>query len=85
MVNLQFRIPEDLSFEQAIALAQEILALPPNTDDVIREQAIASLLQTSNGARGFFVTFLSGDNTLVDQPPPEHCAPCKPPPRSSLT
>ncbi|MBE9030919.1 hypothetical protein IQ266_14375 [filamentous cyanobacterium LEGE 11480] len=68
MVHLQFAIPDDLSFPQAIALAQEILDLPTETDAAMQTAAIIGLLKTSNGARGFFVTFLTGDNPLADHP-----------------
>jgi hypothetical protein len=66
MMNLQFTIPPNLSFEQAIALTQELLAANPSED--ILESAIAALIQTMNGARGFFVTFLTGHSELADSP-----------------
>jgi hypothetical protein len=65
-MELQFHVPADVSFPQAIALAEEILALP--TDDAVQERAIAALLQTANGARGFFVSFLTGESPLADTP-----------------
>jgi hypothetical protein len=67
-MQLQFDVPADVSFPQAIALAEEILALPAEPDDGMQERAIAALLQTSNGARGFFVTFLTGESPLADTP-----------------
>jgi hypothetical protein len=67
-MELQFHVPADVSFPQAIALAEEILALPIDPNDAVQSQAIAALLQTSNGARGFFVTFLTGDAPLADAP-----------------
>jgi hypothetical protein len=67
-IDLQFQIPADVSFPEAIGLAQNILALPDDADDAIRAPAIAALLQTENGARGWFVSFLSGDATLADAP-----------------
>ncbi len=69
-MDLQFHIPADVSFPQAIVLAEEILALPITPNDDIQSQAIAALLQTANGARGFFVTFLTGDYPLADAPSP---------------
>jgi hypothetical protein len=64
--ELQFSIPDDVTFPQALGLTQQILALPP--DDPVVEPALTALLKTENGARGFFVTFLSGDSQLVDAP-----------------
>jgi hypothetical protein len=66
---MQFNVPSNVTFEQAIGLAQEILNLSPPADDVL-EPAIAALLQSANGARGFFVTFLTGDSPLADVPTP---------------
>jgi hypothetical protein len=65
-MNLQFTVPPDLSFEQAIALTQELL--DSNPPEELLESAIAGLIQTMNGSRGFFVTFLTGDSSLADQP-----------------
>jgi hypothetical protein len=67
-MELQFSIPADVSFPQAIALAEAILALPADDDDIVQSQAIAALLQTANGARGFFVSFLTGASPLADAP-----------------
>jgi hypothetical protein len=67
-IDLQFQIPADVSFPEAIGLAQNILALPEDADDAIRAPAIAALVRTENGARGWFVSFLSGDATLADAP-----------------
>ncbi len=65
-MNLQFTVPPTLSFEQAIGLTQELLASNPSED--LLESAIGSLIQTMNGARGFFVTFLTGESQLADEP-----------------
>lgn len=64
----QFQIPDDLRFEQAIAIAQTLLKMPTETDDHLRETTITKLLQTNNGARGFFVTFLTSDSPLAETP-----------------
>jgi hypothetical protein len=69
MIDLQFTVPDNVSFPQAIALAEEILALPHDAE--LQATAIAALLKTSNGARGWFVTFLTGDSPLADAPTPE--------------
>lgn len=63
----------NLSFEQAIAHSQELLT--EIAEDKLSAQeitrAIANLVATENGARGFFVTFLTAQNfPLADQPSP---------------
>ncbi len=63
----------DLSFEQAIAHSQELLLeiAENNLSDQEITTAIANLVATENGARGFFVTFLTAQNfPLADQPTP---------------
>jgi hypothetical protein len=67
---MQFTVPNNVTFEQAIGLAQEMLSLSLPADDDVLEPAIAALLQSANGARGFFVTFLTGDSPLADMPTP---------------
>ena len=65
-----FTVPEGMTFEQAIALTQSLLAhmeqgtLP--TPEV--ERAIAALVGSEAGARGFFVTYLTDSGTLADHP-----------------
>ncbi|ABB56551.1 hypothetical protein [Synechococcus elongatus] len=60
-------IPDHPDFGTAIALAQQLLALEP-TDAVI--EAIARLVASRDGARGFFVTYLTSDEPWADQPAP---------------
>ncbi|NES23052.1 MAG: hypothetical protein F6K41_30070 [Symploca sp. SIO3E6] len=66
-------IPETVTFEDALALTQSLMSQmaageisPPEI-----EQAIAQLVKTKNGARGFFVTYLTSEGTLADNPSPE--------------
>jgi hypothetical protein len=68
--SVGFSIPEDISFEGAIALTQGLLEqIDAGTlTDAQVEEVIACLVQTSNGARGFFVTYLTDDRALADQP-----------------
>ncbi|MGL5084067.1 MAG: hypothetical protein ACRC8A_21480 [Microcoleaceae cyanobacterium] len=63
-------VPEKISFEQAIQLTQDLLdRLEAGTfSDAELEQAIASLVKTQNGARGFFVTYLPDSRPVVDHP-----------------
>jgi hypothetical protein len=65
--ELSFTVPAEVSFEQASALTQELLARPEGPADRL-EMAIAALVRTTAGARGFFVVFLTGDSPLADAP-----------------
>ncbi len=62
-------LPEEISFEDAIALTQKLLANDEPPDATI-QSIIPKLLKTKNGARGFFVTFLTHQNSLADDPSP---------------
>jgi len=72
-VESELSVPADLSFEQAIALSQTFLdqwaqnALPPGAI----AQFVGDLVGSENGARGFFVTYLTDDRALADAPTPE--------------
>jgi len=55
------------TFEQAIAYTAQILEQSDLTSDEL-SQAIAKLIGTEYGARGFFVTYLTGDWAIADQP-----------------
>ena len=65
-------MPETVTFEKAIALTQSLLAQMEagelSQEDV--SEAIAQLVKSENGARGFFVTYLSSEGTLADNPSP---------------
>lgn len=67
------KIPENITFEEAIALTKSLIdkmakgELPP--EEIVN--AIAELVPTQNGARGFFVAYLTSDNFLADNHPPE--------------
>lgn len=70
MSKLTLEIPEDMSFEQAIALTQSLLA-KVEQDELSEpeiEEAIASLVSSAEGARGFFVTYLTDARPLADHP-----------------
>lgn len=60
-------IPDNPDFGAAIALAQELLTLDL-TDAVV--EAIAQLVASRDGARGFFVTYLTSEEPWADQPAP---------------
>jgi hypothetical protein len=62
-----------LSFEQAIAQTQDLLERH-RRGEILTEQlafSIAQLVTTSNGARGFFVIWLTEENPLAGVTPPE--------------
>ncbi|MGJ3254084.1 MAG: hypothetical protein ACFE0J_23570 [Elainellaceae cyanobacterium] len=65
-----FSVPDDVTFEQAIALTQTLMQqMDAGTlSDAQIQEAIASLVHTQNGARGFFVTYLTDDRSFADQP-----------------
>jgi hypothetical protein len=66
-------IPESVTFEQAIALTQSLLSQMEagklSQPEIM--QAIAQLVKTGNGARGFFVTYLTSKGTVADNPSAE--------------
>lgn len=65
-----FSVPEAISFEQAIDLTQSLLAEMEQgqVSEIELESIIAALVQTENGARGFFVSYLSDDRAVFDHP-----------------
>lgn len=64
--------PLTLTFEEAIAQTQALLDRleQQSVSETELEQEIAQLVQTQNGARGFFVTYLSDERAIADQPTP---------------
>lgn len=71
MVNLPLKVPENVTFEQAIALTKSLLSVVEAGE--LKEPEIATsvseLVKTENGARGFFVTYLTSESSLADNPP----------------
>jgi hypothetical protein len=61
---------EDLTFEQAIALTQSLLTQMEQgkLSEAEIGEAIAPLVSSMNGARGFFVTYLSDERAIADHP-----------------
>jgi hypothetical protein len=64
----RFIVPDAISFEQAMTLSQDVLehavAAAPAISDW--SDAIAALVRTENGARGFFVVYLSDDRPAME-------------------
>lgn len=63
-------VSQSLTFEEAIAATQSLIErmAANNLDETEIQSSIASLVKTRNGARGFFVTYLTDDRTLADNP-----------------
>lgn len=66
---MSLKVPETVTFEQAIALTQSLLS---QVEAGVQEPEIATviseLVKTSSGARGFFVTYLTSESSLADNP-----------------
>ncbi len=62
-----------ITFSEAIALTQSLVAAVETgkIDPTELIEAITTLVTTNNGKRGFFVTYLTAESILADQPPPE--------------
>jgi len=69
MSNSPLNVPE-VTFEQAIALTQSLLSQVEVGELSEPEIAatITELVKTENGARGFFVTYLTSDSSIADNP-----------------
>lgn len=65
-----FIVPASVSFEEAIALTQLLMAEleQGKLSESELASAVASLVTSENGARGFFVTYLTDSRSLADQP-----------------
>jgi hypothetical protein len=66
-------VPASIKFDEAINLTQTFIAKLKNnelTADKILE-FVSELVQTPNGARGFFVTYLTAPDPICDDPHPE--------------
>ena len=61
-ISVMTTIPEPLNFASAIAFTQELLA-----QSKISASEIAQLVQTEDGARGFFVTYLTSDFVMSEE------------------
>lgn len=63
---------ENISFENAIALTHSLLSQmeAAKLSDAEIKEVVTSLVKTENGARGFFVTYLTGDGDVAELAPP---------------
>ncbi len=72
MKSTSLSVPENITFEEAIALTQEIMSEMETgqlSEDRI-EALIGDLVKSKNGARGFFVSYLTDSRPLADNPSP---------------
>ncbi|MGB3510431.1 MAG: hypothetical protein WBA93_14590 [Microcoleaceae cyanobacterium] len=69
-MTLSLSVPEKLTFEEAIAFTQDLLS--DMEKDLLSaaeiESLIGDLVKSKNGARGFFVTYLTDSRPLADNP-----------------
>lgn len=65
-------VPEGITFQQAIEVTQVLMEQMEQGKLTEAEIAstIAQLVSSENGARGFFVTYLTDDRPFADQPSP---------------
>ncbi|MDJ0579459.1 hypothetical protein [Crocosphaera sp.] len=67
---MNWHIPNNLSFEEALQLTETLTEAIVNKklkDDEIQE-IVTTLVNSENGARGFFVIYLTSDLSLADNP-----------------
>ncbi len=63
-------VPENITFEQSIALTQSFMAQMQDGQfsEADLEATLSALVASENGARGFFVTYLTNEGSLPDHP-----------------
>ncbi len=61
---------QSISFPEAISFTQSLMSkiVENPIEEADLERIIAALVSTKNGARGFFVAYLTGDYALADSP-----------------
>jgi hypothetical protein len=66
-------VPENISFEKAIEITQSLLAqmVSGGLSPASVKSVISNLVKTANGARGFFVTYLTDEGPVADNPSAE--------------
>lgn len=72
MSDTELTTPEEVTFESAIALTQDLLSKMESGEikEIEIENTVSNLVSSSNGARGFFVTYLTAESELPDNPSP---------------
>jgi hypothetical protein len=66
-------VPTNIKFDAAIDLTQVFLTQLTKNELTSAQilDFVSALIQTSNGARGFFVTYLTTQDPICDEPQPE--------------
>ena len=66
-------VPANIKFDEAISLTQTFLTKLKKNELTSAEilAFVSELVQTANGARGFFVTYLTAQDPICDEPQPE--------------
>lgn len=57
---------KNITFQEAIKLTQSFLENINSMDENQKEATVSSLVKTENGARGFFVTFLTNEEININ-------------------
>ncbi len=65
---MQILADDNITFEKAIKLTQIFLNNYQNLNENDQEIIISSLVKSENGARGFFVTYLTDNREIADIP-----------------
>ena len=68
MSQSSLEVPAAVTFEQAIALTQSLLSQieAGSLSEADIATVISALVKTENGARGFFVTYLTSASSAAD-------------------
>lgn len=73
MVDAALQVPSDIKFPEAISLTQSLLegleAGELSPSEILT--VVSDLVKTENGARGFFVTYLTSDRAIANSPSEE--------------
>lgn len=72
MSDSTLTVPAAITFEQAIHLTRALLdeMAAGNLSEAEIASMLTDLMSSENGARGFFVTYLTDDRDFADQPSP---------------
>ncbi|NES03398.1 MAG: hypothetical protein F6K22_11425 [Okeania sp. SIO2F4] len=72
MKSTSLSVPENITFEEAIAVTQEIMSEieTGQLSEAEIELLIGNLVKSKNGARGFFVSYLTDSRPLANNPSP---------------
>jgi hypothetical protein len=73
MASSTLTVPADIKFDEAISLTQSFLSQIESNEltSSQTEDFVSALVKTANGARGFFVTYLTARDPICDRPQAE--------------